>query len=102
MPTALWARRESPVSSGKEVGWTFCGREMFLSLIVCFVNRGKARLKCTPFTHTVFLEIYINHVIALIKSRVISLPETVQGQSRLYVFRSLGGFRSASTYTAVC
>lgn len=67
-----------------------------MSFIVRFVNRGKEDLKYTLFTHIVFLEIYINHVIALITSRAISLSEAVQGESRLYVFRSVDGFRTAS------
>jgi len=83
------------VSSGKEAGWTFCGREMLISSIVRFVNRGKAHLKYTLFTYIVFLEIYINQVIALITSRVISSSEAVQGESRLDVFSSVAGFRGA-------
>lgn len=90
------------MSNGKEAGWKFCGREMFLSLIVRFVNRRKAHLKYALFTHIVFLEMCMNHVIALKKIRVISLSEAVQSERRLYVFLSVDGFRSASAYTAVC
>jgi hypothetical protein len=81
------------VSSGKEAGWTFCGREMFMSFILRFVNCGKAHLKYTRF---VFLQIYISLISALITSRVISSSEVEQGEIRFYVFRSVDGFRDAS------
>jgi hypothetical protein len=71
--------RLGPVTSGKEAGGTFCGSKIF---IFCYVNCGKAHLKCTCIS-IVSLEIYNNYIRALLMSQDISRSKAVQCEGRL-------------------